>query len=397
MNMIMRVFSAGYRIFFLLAGLFAVFAMLVWEGYLGIHAAGGLVSELPFAMAPHYWHAHEMIFGYGAAVIAGFLMTAAPNWVGGKGAGHGFFLLAAGVWVLGRIAVWSSGMLPPMVVAVVDLAFVLVLWVRVLMLLMQNPKPQQMIFLVVLAFFWGANLRVHLEWMDLTGDGAAEGLRAGLLTISALIMVLGGRVTPAFTRNAMMKAGAEFKDLPSDLKPVMIVAIACALGLPLLALVDLGGPVFGAVAIAAGLAALVRLSRWQSLWTVRQPILWSLHLGYAMNAAGLIVLGLAALDIGSEVAALHVLGIGAVGGMTVAVMSRAALGHSGRALVAPWSVAMAYVLIPLAAIARFVASGWPDYYYLGVLFAGALWIAAFALFVIELWPVFTGERKGAVV
>lgn len=391
---IKRVFSAGYRIFFLLAGLFAVFAMLVWEGYLGIHAAGGLASDLPFAMAPHYWHAHEMIFGYGAAVIAGFLMTAAPNWVGGKGAGPGFFVLASGVWVLGRLAIWSSGMLPPMVVAAVDLSFVVVLGVRVLMLLLQKPKPQQMIFLVVLAVFWGANLRVHLEWMDLARDGAAEGLRAGLLTICALIMVLGGRVTPAFTRNAMMKAGADLEKLPSDVKPAAIIAIVSALCLPLMALFGLGGPVFGGVAIIAGLAALVRLSRWRGGWTLGQPILWSLHLGYAMNAVGLIALGFAAFDVGSEVAALHLLGIGAVGGMTVAVMSRAALGHSGRALVAPWSVAMAYVLIPLAALGRFVASVWPDYYYPGVLFAGALWVIAFTLFVIELWPVFTGEKKG---
>ena len=394
MNGLTRLFTAGYRIFFLMAGVFAVFAMLVWEGWLAVHAAGGMVSDMPFAMAPHYWHAHELIFGYGSAALAGFLMTAAPNWVGGKGAGRGFFMLAAALWALGRIAVWWSAALPPAAVALADLAFLPVLGGRILMLLLQRPKPQQMIFLVVLAFFWTANLMVHLEWMGVRDAGVIEGLRAGLLTLAALIMVLGGRVTPAFTRNAMMQAGVE-TGLPHDLKPAALLAILAALSLPLMTLFGLNGPVFAGVAMLAGAAALVRLSRWRGGWTLGQPILWALHLGYAMNAAGLIALGLAALDIGSEVAALHLLGIGAVGGMTVAVMSRAALGHSGRALVAPWPVAAAYALIPLAALGRFAASLWPVLYYPGVLFAGALWIVAFTFFVIELWPVFTGARTDA--
>jgi len=391
MSGFMRVFSAGYRIFFLMAGLFAVFTMLVWEGWLAVHAAGGMVNDMPFGMAPHYWHAHELVFGYGSAALAGFLMTAAPNWVGGKGAGQAFFAFAAALWVLGRIVVWWSGALSPTVVAFADLVFLPVLAIRILMLLLQRPKPQQMIFLVVIAVFWVANLRVHLEWMDVTDDGVAEGLRAGLLTLSALIMVLGGRVTPAFTRNAMMKAGQQ-TSLPRDLKPAAAVAIAFALGLPVLTLFGFDGPVFGAIAICAGVAGLVRLSLWRGGWTLGQPILWALHLGYAVNAFGLIALGCAVLDVGSEVAALHLLGIGAVGGMTVAVMSRAALGHSGKALVAPWPIAMAYGMIPVAALSRFAASLWPEFYYPGVLVAGALWIVAFTFFVIELWPVFTGPK-----
>jgi uncharacterized protein involved in response to NO len=276
-------------------------------------------------------------------------------------------------------------------VAVADLAFVPVIAAKVAGLLIRRPKPRQMVFLAVLALFFAANLAVHLEWMGVRPDSAWGGLRAGLLTLAALIAILGGRVTPAFTRNAMLRSGRE-TGLPADRAPLAATAIAAALLLPLLMLAGVDGAPFGAVAIVAGLAGLARLAGWRGLWTLGQPILWSLHLGFAMNALGLLVLGLAALGIGSEVAALHLSGIGAIGTMTLAVMSRAALGHSGRPLVAPWPVALGYGALPLAALARFAGSEWPDLYYPGVLIAGALWIAAFALYVVELWPVFTGPR-----
>ena len=387
----MRVFTAGYRVFFLAAGLFATFAMVVWEGWLAIHAAGGMVGDMPFAMAPHLWHAHELIFGYASAAIAGFLMTAAPSWVGGEGARARFFAFAAGIWLAGRAAMWFSGYLPPAVVMAADLAFVPVIAAKVAMLLFRRPQPRQMVFLIVLGVFFASNLAVHLEWIGVTDDSAYSGLRAGLLTLTALIMILGGRVTPAFTRNAMRRAGRE-TGLPRDARVLAVAAISAAMLLPVLMLAGIDGIPFGGLAVLAGTAGLARLAGWCGLWTLNQPILWSLHLGYAMNAAGLILLGLSALGIGSEVAALHVLGIGAVAGMTLAVMSRAALGHSGRPLVATWPIASGYAALPVAALARFAGSEWPAFYYPGVLTSGALWIAAFLLFTTELWPVFTGPK-----
>ena len=387
----MRVFTAGFRIFFLAAGLFAIFAMVVWEGWLAIHAAGGMVSDMPFAMAPHLWHAHELIFGYASAAIAGFLMTAAPSWVGGEGARARFFAVAAGVWLAGRAAMWFSGYLPPAVVMAADLAFLPVIAAKVATLLFRRPQPRQMVFLIVLGVFFSSNLAVHLEWIGVTDHSAYSGLRAGLLTLTALIMILGGRVTPAFTRNAMRRAGRE-TGLPRDARVLAVAAISTAMLLPVLMLAGIDGIPFGGLAVLAGTAGLARLAGWRGLWTLNQPILWSLHLGYAMNAAGLILLGLSALGIGSEVAALHVLGIGAVGGMTLAVMSRAALGHSGRPLVAAWPIASGYAALSVAALARFAGSEWPAFYYPGVLTSGALWIAAFLLFTAELWPVFTGPK-----
>jgi uncharacterized protein involved in response to NO len=392
MTALKRLFGDGFRIFFLAAGLFAILSMIVWEGYLAIHAIGGLV-ELPTAAPPHLWHAHEMIFGYGAAALGGFFLTAVPNWTGAKSAPHLFIATVAGLWLAGRLAVWQSASLPPGLVAVADLAFVPVLALKVLTQLVKRPKPQQLIFLVMLTLFWTGNLMVHLEWLGWTDDTLWAGLRAGLLTLCAMIMVLGGRVTPGFTKNAMVQSGRE-DHLPRNPMPLAAVAIAAALSQPAGYLLGAPESLLGPFAVLAGMAGLARVALWRGLWTLDKPILWTLHLSYAVNAAGFIALGLAGLGYGSDVAALHLLGIGGVGGMTVSVMSRAVLGHTGRALIAPGPVALAYGLVPLAALARFAGSAVPELYFPGVLLAGALWVLAFTLFTLALWRVFWGPRQG---
>jgi uncharacterized protein involved in response to NO len=387
-----RLFGDGFRVFFLAAGLFAIASMIVWEGYLAIHAMGGTV-DLPTAVPPHLWHAHEMIFGYGAAALGGFFLTAVPNWTGARAAPHLFIATVAGLWLAGRLAVWGSASLAPWLVAVVDLAFVPVLALKVLTQLVKRPKPQQLIFLVMLSLFWSANLMVHLEWMGVSGDSAWAGLRAGLLTLCAMIVILGGRVTPGFTKNAMVQSGRD-SALPQNPMPLAALAIATAIALPVGHMAGVGTAILGPVAVTAGLAALLRVALWRGAWTRDKPILWTLHLSYAVNAAGILALGLAYLGAGSEVAALHLLGVGGVGGMTVSVMSRALLGHTGRALVAPGPVAMAYGLVPLAALVRFAGSALPALYTPAVLTAGAVWLCAFVLFTSALWPVIWGPRQG---
>ncbi len=391
MTALKRLFGEGFRVFFLAAGLFAVLAMAVWQLYLTIQALGG-VMQLPTAAPPQLWHAHEMIFGYASAALGGFLLTAVPNWTGAKSAPHLFIAVVAGFWLAGRIAVLASGSLPPVLVAVADLSFVPVLAAKLLAQLLKRPKPQQLIILAILTVYWIANLLVHLEWIGLTSDTVWSGLRGGLLTLAAMIMVLGGRVTPGFTRNAMVQSGREDR-LPWNPMPLAGFSIAAAIALPLGYLLGLPEGLLGLLALVAGAAGLIRVVLWRGLWTRDKPILWSLHLSYAINAAGLVALGLANLGQGSEIAALHLLGIGGVGGMTLAVMSRASLGHTGRALVAPGPVALAYALVPLAALARFAGSAIPSLYTPAVLTAGALWLLAFLLYVVALWQVFWGPRQ----
>lgn len=390
MTALKRLFGDGFRVFFLAAGLFALVSMAIWEGCQITQARGGML-DLPTAAPPHLWHAHEMIFGYASAAIGGFLLTAVPSWTGMKSAPHRFIAVVAGLWLAGRLAVWFSGHLSPGLVAVLDLAFVPVLAANLLTQLIKRPKPQQMIILAILTAYWIANLMVHLEWTGLTADTAWAGLRAGLLTLGALIMVLGGRVTPGFTRNAMVQSGREH-GLPVNPMPLAAVAIAAALTQPLGYLLGAPETWLAPFALIAGAAGLARVALWRGLWTKDRPILWTLHLSYALNALGFLALGLADLGLASEIAALHLLGIGGVGGMTLAIMSRATLGHTGRALVAPRPVALAYALIPLAALIRWLGAEIPALSAPAILIAGALWLTAFGLFTAALWPVFWGPR-----
>jgi len=395
MTPLARLFSEGFRIFFLSACVCAVLAMSAWEIWLAVHALGGMV-ELPVAVAPFQWHAHEMIFGFASAGLAGFLLTAVPNWTGGKPAANQMILALFLVWLAGRVAMWDGAALPPPFVAVVDLAFLPLLAVPVARQLIAKPKAQQLVVLVALALLWVSNLTFHLEVLGLVTDGIRPGLRAGLLTLCGMIMVIGGRVTPAFTRNAMIAAGRAERH-PRNPVWLALVAILPALALPAAVLVGLPDPVLAGLALVAGAAGLARLALWHGLWTRGRPILWTLHLSYALTGLGFLAYGLSALGIGSEIAALHLLGIGSAGGMTLAILSRATLGHTGRPLVAPGPVAAAYALVPAAALCRFAASTWSALYLPASLAAGALWLAAFGLTLAALAPALAGPRPGAPV
>ena len=381
------VLQEGWRVFFMAAGLYAVVALGVWLVW-----ASGL-ADLPFAPGPIAWHAHEMVFGFAFAAIAGFFLTAVPNWTGARPASSRVITLLAGLWLAGRIAVWFAMLLPAWLVALVDLAFLPALAATMLAQLLVRPKPQNLMFLGVLTLAWLANLLVHLDWTGLAGT-ESQGIRGGLLTVCAMIAVLGGRVTPAFTRNALLRAnpGAEG---PVSRPRIDMAGIVLALLTALLATAGAPAALTGTVAVAAGLVALLRLSGWRGLDTLRDPIVWTMHASYLFLALGLLGWGLSLLGLGSEIAGLHLLGVGAVGGMTLSIMSRASLGHSGRPIVATAPLIWGYVLLPVAAALRWAASSWPEmFHFIGTVGAGALWIAAFALFVVALWPVWTTPRGG---
>lgn len=394
-----RLFGEGHRVFMLSAGLWAIAAMLIWTILLASLALGGVVGDPPFAPAAHLWHAHEMVFGYASAAMGGFFLTAVPNWTGARAARHAFIATAAGLWLAGRLGLLFSASLPVLVVAGLDLAFLPLLAAKILTQLVQRPKPQNLMFLGVLTLIWLGNLLVHLEWLGRGGDAVA-GLRMGLFATCALIAILGGRVTPAFTRNAMQRAGIEH-NLPRDFPLLAIAAAVLSLALALTtgleALLPVPRAILAIIGLGAGATIWLRLAFWRPVWTRRQPILWVLHAAYCALGLGYGLAGLAALGFGSEMAALHVLGIGAVGGMTLAVMSRATLGHSGRPLIAPRPVAMAYAVIFLAAAVRWSGSSLGDAAHdPGVLISGGLWILAFVLFVAGLWGAFWGARVDRV-
>ncbi len=383
-DLIKRIFSEGFRAFFLGAAIWAILSGLMWELWLGAQVSGGTVGLTDLSMAPHLWHAHEMVFGYAGAAVAGFFLTAVAS---GRGTIIGFL---AALWLAGRVALWHSAALPPVVVALVDLAFLAALVLRIAGQLRKRFNPQHGIFLVFLVTLSVANLLVHLEWAGVTADTASAGLRVGLMALCGLIVVLGGRVTPGFIRNAMNRAGLPPEALPQQTPRLDRLAVLTAIALPWSVLVPMLAPV---VALALAVIHGLRIIGWRPHWALRDPLLWSLFAAQGLMVCGFALWALASWGIGDEVGALHVLGLGGIGGMTLAVMSRASLGHTGRAPIVPRCVALGYGLMILSALTRWLAADLLDRWYDPlVLLAGAAWIGAFVLFLVGMVPALTGPR-----
>lgn len=388
------IFTAGFRFYFSAAGLFALVNMGAWLLWLGIHALGGAISDPTIAMAPYLWHAHEMVYGYTACVIAGFFLTAVPNWTGSPPARAAYIAVTGAVWLAGRLAIWFSGFLDPFAVALIDLAFVPLLGVKIATNLWRKTQARNLIFLGLLLFLFAGNLRIHLEWLNLPGGDAAAGVRLGLLVTTAMITIIGGRIVPGFTRNALNRRnhqGAMPVIHPLADRAGILSAVLAALS------AGLGAPdwLTGSLALAATIANGFRLAAWGWRYTLSEPILWSLHLGFLMLVIGYGLLALACLtDEFSEVGALHMLGIGAAGGMTLAVMSRAALGHTGRPLVVATPIAIAYLSIALAAFIRSLGPDlFPADYYIIMALSGGLWLVGFALFAVIYLPILAFSEK----
>lgn len=385
--------TAGFRFYFLAAGAFAVIGLAGWLVWLAVHAMGGAFTRSMIEMPPHLWHAHEMLFGYTVAVIAGFFLTAVPNWTGAAQARALYVAGTGAVWLAGRLAIWFSGALDPYLVAIVDLAFIPLLGIRIGGNLLKRPQARNLFFLVLLIMLFAGNLRMHLDWIGLPGGDAEAGVRLGLLTSVAMIVIIGGRVIPGFTRNALNRRG--YGGAMPTLNPhADRVAMASSVLLALLSGFDTPEVVLGVVASIAAVANAVRLSGWRGMAVWREPILWSLHLAFAMLVLGYAALALAHLGgpLG-EIPALHLLAIGAVGGMTLAMMTRASLGHTGRNLVVSKPIALAYLAVAVAGVTRMLGPVLlPGEYYQVMFISGGLWVAAFVLFLWVYVPIL-GQRS----
>ncbi len=377
-----QIFARGFRIFFLLAGLYSVVSLGVW-----VLRMRGWV-ELTTGFPPAFWHAHEMLFGYAAAAIAGFLLTAVPAWTG-TAALRGWPLAGlAAVWLAGRVAVWAAPALPLWLVAAADLAFFPVLAAIMAVVLWPARKPKNFAFVGLLALLFAANLQCYVP---LVGDDPGRGLLVAVDVVVLLIVIVGGRITPSFTAGVLR----QLEDAPPVATYPWLerLAILATLATALAEIAGVG-PLTGALALLAGIANAARLLGYRTRYTWRQPLVWSLHKGYAWAALGLTLKGLAAfVPAIPPTAALHALTVGAIGTMTLAVMSRAALGHTGRPLVAPAPVAWAYGLVSVAALVRvFVPIAAPAWYLDAILASGALWVLAFLLFLAVYVPILTRPR-----
>jgi uncharacterized protein involved in response to NO len=369
------ILTYGFRPFFLGAAVWAALAMALWVPMLS-----GLVL-LPIAFDPVSWHAHEFLFGYLGAVVAGFLLTAVPNWTGRLPiVGWGLSALAA-LWFAGRVAVATSAALPPAVVAAVDLAFPLVLAIAIGREIVAGRNWRNLIVLGMLAVFALGNGLFH--WEAARGGYAAQGygLRLGLAAGLMMMAVIGGRIVPSFTRNWLARRGPGRLPVPpmQRFDQVALLLLLAALLLWVAWPLDL---VTGAALVLAGALHIARLARWAGYRTLAEPLVAVLHAGYAFLPLGALALGAEIVAPGAIGAATaqHLWMGGAIGLMTLAVMTRATLGHTGQALTAgPGTVAI-YAALVAAVLARVAAGVWPGEAGLLHMAAGVFWIGAFGGF-----------------
>ena len=381
--------SAGFRPFFLLAAAWAALAVPLW---LAFFAGAGTVPTL---LSPPVWHAHEMIYGYAAATVAGFMLTAIPNWTGRMPLQGASLAGLSVLWIAGRIGVLFSADFGAAGAAVLDLAFPVAFVAVIAREIVAGRNWRNLPMVGVLTLLLVGNALVHAEPLGWAASGQL-GNRIGIATLLMLISLIGGRIVPSFTRNWLTR------QRPDQAAPASFGwADRGALGATAVAVIAwVAAPEAAAtawLALVAAVAQGVRLARWRGTGTWREPLLWVLHLGYGWLALGFLLLavnGFAPLL--PATAALHALTVGAIGTMTLAVMTRASLGHTGRKLTAGRGTATIYVLVTVAAVLRLLAPLAGAQSLLVLSFAGAAWSGAFGLFVVLYGPPLLTPRVAAV-
>lgn len=366
----------GFRPFYLLASVFSALSIGLWalqfSGWLGTSYLAGPM-----------WHAHEMLFGFALAVIVGFLFTAGRNW-SGRPTPTGVPLMAlATLWVAGRVLVltpfgWAA--------AIVNVAFPLAAAIGLAIPFIAARNQRNYFFVALLLLMAAAVLGVHLAQLGVTQLPGWIGIQVALDVVLFIMAVMAGRVVPMFT-NAI--AGASATKRPWLEKAVLGSTLAVLLS----DVLQLQGAALVAIAGLCAAAHLARWTLWQPWKTLRTPLVWVLHVAYVWIPVHLLLRGLAELGMVSSSAAVHALTAGAIGGLIIGMMTRTALGHTGRRLVASRSDVMCYLLVLAAALIRvFVPLLMPAQLVHAVLISAALWSAGFALYAVTYWPVLTRVR-----
>ena len=380
--------SFGFRPFFFGGAIWAAVAMGLWL----VMLAGAL--NLPIRLDPISWHAHEFLFGYLGAITAGFLLTAVPNWTGRlpiAGWPLGGLVL---MWFFGRVAIATSALWPPLAVALVDLAFPVMFALVMGREIVAGRTWRNLMVLALFAALVAGNGIFH--WEAAHGHVAAHGygLRIGLATAIMMIAWIGGRIVPSFTRNWLVKRGARHLPVPpmARFDKVAVLALLAAL---LMWVARPESLITGSALLMAGAVHAVRLARWCGARTGAEPLVWVLHAGYAFVPLGAIAVGLSGLlgNSAGAAAAQHLWMAGGIGLMTVAVMTRASLGHTGRDLTAGPATTVIYLLVIVATLARVVASGFPDVASMLHVVAGLSWLGAFAGYAMIYGPLLITHRS----
>jgi uncharacterized protein involved in response to NO len=372
--------SHGFRPFFFLGSWFAVLAIPLW--LLAFNHGYAIGDD---AMR---WHMHEMAFGYLAAIVAGFLMTAIPNWTGRLPVMGLPLLLFVLVWIAGRIAMFAGSGIGA---AAIDSSFLILLagfaWCEVL----SGKNWRNLPICVFVSLFGLGNILFHMEHQF--GLSAGIGERVGLAIAVMLMSLIGGRIIPSFTINWMKKRGVRPLPAPFGLFDKIVLLVT---GLTMIGWIAAPyQPIIGYTLLITGGLHLVRIARWRGWTTFTEPLVVILHIAYAWLVAALLAMGSAMIrpDLVTPSLALHVLTAGAVGQLTMAVMTRASLGHCGRVLEAGFGTVAIYALIFLGAAMRVAGPFTALDYSLVITVSGALWISGFLLFLVLYGPMLFTPRR----
>ena len=369
--------NLGFRPFYLLASLFSAFSVLLW--------AAQFPGYLPAAyLQGPLWHGHEMLFGYTMAVIAGFLLTAVRAWTGQPTPTAAPLMALVALWVLGRAL-----MLTPLgtAAALVNAAFPLALAVAIGIPLVRSRNVRNYFFVGLLVLMGGLIVALHLASQGTFEFPPRMGLQLALDVVLFIMAVIGGRVIPMFTNNGVPGAGAKRHALLEKL------ALGSILMLFVADLLQLQPAAVAAITLLGAITHGVRMYLWRSWRALAAPLVWILHAAYAWIVAHLALRALASVGWIAESYAVHALTVGAIGGLTLGMMTRTARGHTARPLVADGFELTCFLLIQLAATVRvFGGMVSPMLYLPSIQVSAALWAAAFGLYAVRYWPVLSRPR-----
>ncbi len=373
-------FALGFRVFFLLASFSALALLILWQ-----QMTQNIIT--PPYFTGNYWHAHEMLLGYTVAVIAGFLLTAVSNWTG-KTTLQGDALVGLSLlWLYGRILPFYANLLPNELIALVDFIFLPTLIFVLTKTLINAKNYKNLVFVGLLLFLMMGNAMVHLQMLGHCENSAAIGIQIVLATIVIMILIIAGRVFPFFTEKGLKNVS-----IPRNIQ-LDVLTIVSAIILFSLQWLGISGTPLALTALLVAFLNTWRLMTWFvfRIWFV--PLLWVLYLGYGWLILGFIFTAFSAWEWVSPSLALHAFTVGGIGVLTIGMMARVALGHTGRAMKVSNTIAIAFALINVAALFRVILPAalftWSNVL---IYCATLLWLAAFALFIFVYAPVLTAAR-----
>jgi uncharacterized protein involved in response to NO len=371
-------FAMGFRPFFLFGAIFAASALPLW--ILGFHGwIPGVTRD---------WHVHEMLFGYLGAIIAGFLLTAVPNWTGRLPVSGTPLVMLVALWLAGRAAMLLAAKSP--ITPLIDGAFLCALALIIAREVIAGRNVRNLPVCALILLLAAANSLTHLG-----PEVSLQGERFALAIIAMLVALIGGRITPSFTRNWMAKQAMTPEPASPGRFDIVVLALT---GAGLISWVAVPtAPPGGALLVIAGVLNLARLARWKGWRTTAEPLVAILHVGYGWLSIALLLLGVSSLApmLAPGTAGVHALTAGAFGVMTLAVMTRATRGHTGQPLTADKATQAIYGLVNLGAVLRVASPFFPQHYVILLIASAALWSMAFAAFAIVYGPLLLNARRAS--